>query len=62
PGQALQAGAPLGIMPSVGKSPQELYFEVRTTDGPIDPARLMGQGRGAERDVAGLRPRLQGVE
>jgi septal ring factor EnvC (AmiA/AmiB activator) len=44
-GQSVAAAAPIGYMPASGQSPPELYFEVRLAKGPIDPARMMSDGR-----------------
>jgi septal ring factor EnvC (AmiA/AmiB activator) len=40
-GQSVAAGQAVGAMPADGQTPGELYFEVRMSGGPIDPARLI---------------------
>ncbi|HTX51668.1 MAG TPA: peptidoglycan DD-metalloendopeptidase family protein [Caulobacteraceae bacterium] len=59
-GQTVAAGAPIGVMPSVGSPPPELYFEVRLARGPVDPARLMG-GRTLDVNAGEARLRREGV-
>jgi septal ring factor EnvC (AmiA/AmiB activator) len=61
-GQSVAAGAPIGDMPTDGQSQPELYLEVRFAGGPVDPARLMGGGRGANVNAAARRVRRQGVD
>ncbi len=46
PGQSVAASDPVGRMPANGQSPPELYLEVRLAGAPVDPSRLMGDGRG----------------
>lgn len=50
PGQSVASGAPIGQMSDGGKSPPELYLEVRRNGAPLDPARLLA---GASRRTAG---------
>lgn len=41
PGQSVASGAPVGRMGNAGKSPSELYMEVRQGGAPQDPARWL---------------------
>ncbi|MBI3437189.1 MAG: peptidoglycan DD-metalloendopeptidase family protein [Proteobacteria bacterium] len=51
-GESVQAGQPVGEMPSSATQPPELYVEVRRQGRPIDPGRwLSTRGRRADRDV-----------
>ena len=61
-GQSVAASDPVGRMATIGQSPPELYLEVRMAGAPIDPARLLDDGRGLKVDAARLRPRRQGVD
>ena len=61
-GQSVAAAFPLGTMPTDGHSPPELYLEVRMAGGPIDPAKLLSAGRGANFNAAGLRLRREGAD
>jgi septal ring factor EnvC (AmiA/AmiB activator) len=54
-GQSVAAAFPVGSMPNDGQSASELYLEVRLASGPIDPARLMTGGRGANVNAAARR-------
>jgi septal ring factor EnvC (AmiA/AmiB activator) len=58
-GQAVAAGAQVGVMPATG-SPPELYFEVRLARGPVDPVRLMG-GRTLDVNAGEASLRREGV-
>ncbi len=60
-GQSVAAASPIGVMPTLGAPPPELYLEVRLARGPIDPARMMS-GRTTDVNAAGLRLRRQGVD
>jgi septal ring factor EnvC (AmiA/AmiB activator) len=40
-GQSVAASSRLGTMPGDGQTAPELYFEVRMTSGPVDPAKLV---------------------
>ncbi|HEY2707323.1 MAG TPA: peptidoglycan DD-metalloendopeptidase family protein [Caulobacteraceae bacterium] len=60
-GQSVAANTPLGAMPSDGQTASELYLEVRLPAGPVDPARLMSDVRGANVNPAGLRLRREGA-
>lgn len=60
-GQSVAAGAQIGVMPSVGSPPPELYFETRLARGPVDPARLMSGGRTLDVDAGEARLRREGV-
>jgi septal ring factor EnvC (AmiA/AmiB activator) len=71
-GQQVPAAFPVGEMPTTGRPPPELYFEVRMGGAPIDPSRLIGAGRltvgpdsvgaGANFNATGLRLRREGVD
>jgi septal ring factor EnvC (AmiA/AmiB activator) len=67
-GQSVAAATPVGVMPSDGQTPSELYLEVRLAAGAVDPARLMGgpklaRGPGvANINPAKLRLRRVGVD
>jgi septal ring factor EnvC (AmiA/AmiB activator) len=51
-GDAVQAGQPLGEMPSSATPAPDLYVEVRRQGRPIDPGRwLTSRGLAADRDV-----------
>lgn len=41
PGQSVASGAPVGRMGNAGKSPSDLYMEVRRDGAPQDPARWL---------------------
>ena len=40
-GQVVGAASPIGVMPTLGQPPPELYFEVRLARGPVDPAKMV---------------------
>ena len=61
-GQSVAAATPVGVMPSDGQTPTELYLEVRLPAGAVDPAKLMGDQRGANVNPASLRLRREGVD
>jgi len=67
-GQSVAAATPVGVMPSDGQTPSELYLEVRLAAGAVDPAKLMGgpkfaRGPGvANINPAKLRLRRVGVD
>jgi murein hydrolase activator len=59
-GQSVAAAAPVGVMPSDGQTPTELYLEVRLPAGAVDPAKLMSDSRGTNVNPASLRLRREG--
>ena len=61
PGQSVAPADPVGRMSATVQSPTELYLEVRMAGGPVDPARLMGDGRGLDVGAAKVRLRREGV-
>lgn len=61
-GQSVAAGVAVGAMPGDGQTAPELYLEVRMPGGPIDPARLIAGGRGANVNATSLRLRRHGVD
>jgi len=66
-GQSVAAATPVGVMPSGGQTPTELYLEVRLPAGAIDPAKLMGDPKlaaghgGTKINPASLRLRREGI-
>jgi septal ring factor EnvC (AmiA/AmiB activator) len=67
-GQSVAVASPVGVMPSDGQTPRELYLEVRLPAGAVDPAKLMGDPKlamghgGAKINPASLRLRRAGVD